>query len=390
VTDRELRRRLLSIHAPDELEAQRRAWNVVRAGFEEREPVSHRRSFARPLLAFAAALVVAAAASALLLSPVGEALRNAIGREKHVPVYRPALFSLPASGHLLVNSAHGPWIVSPDGSKRLLGPYQDASWSPHGLYVAAVGTHEVVALDPKGNVRWTLARSGRIASPRWSPAHAGSTRIAYLRNDTLRVVAGDKTGDRLVGPAARVAPTWRPGPSFVVAYIDPAGRIRVVDADSGKLVWRSAPLPPVVQLVWSTDGQRLLALSSRSFTFFGRNGLRTAAVTLPGRAVTAAFDPQSTRLAIVLHLPGGRSTVLLSGARNRAIFSADGDVTDAAWAPAGRWLLLGWRSADAWVFVSSNGKQRVVSGISRQFGSGAHPGSAFPGVPQQAWCCEGG
>src|SRR5919108_369433 len=41
---------------------------------------------------------------------------------------QPALFSLPSPGRLLVASDAGVWVVREDGSKRLLGPYREASW----------------------------------------------------------------------------------------------------------------------------------------------------------------------------------------------------------------------------------------------------------------------
>ena len=70
---------------------------------------------------------------------------------------KPALRSLPAAGELLVESEQGPWIVREDGSKRLLGDYEEASWSqPRGLYVAATDGRTLLAVEPDGTVRWTI------------------------------------------------------------------------------------------------------------------------------------------------------------------------------------------------------------------------------------------
>ena len=55
-----------------------------------------------------------------------------------------------------------------DGSKRLLSGYRDASWSPHGKFLAAVHGHELRALEPGGDVHWSLARPGPIRFPVWS------------------------------------------------------------------------------------------------------------------------------------------------------------------------------------------------------------------------------
>src|SRR5437762_2067872 len=75
-------------------------------------------------------------------------LRKAIG----VQHAQPALFRLPAPGRLLVQSVEGPWVVQPDGSKRLLGPYLEAAWSPHGLFVAVTKPDELAAVEPSGSV----------------------------------------------------------------------------------------------------------------------------------------------------------------------------------------------------------------------------------------------
>jgi hypothetical protein len=76
---------------------------------------------------------------------VVDRFRDAVGREPS----QPALVKLPAPGRLLVLSPAGAWVVDGDGSKRLLSGYEDASWSPRGLYVVATRGHQLVALDPE-------------------------------------------------------------------------------------------------------------------------------------------------------------------------------------------------------------------------------------------------
>jgi hypothetical protein len=389
VTDRDLRRALLRIHAPDEIGAERRAWGVVRTAFEARQPTRRGPSVVRPLLAFAVALALVAA---IVNPPVLDAIRDAVKSETKVTtVYKPALFSLPAGGRLLVNSAQGPWVVKPGGGKRLLGPYRDASWSPHGRFVAALGPHAVVALEPNGDVHWSLARSGTLASPRWSPEIAGSTRIAYLRDRTIRLVAGDNTGDRLLDDSVLpVAPAWSPEPAFVVAYVARTGRVRVVEADSGRLLWRSPRFPQPVELAWSQDGTRLLVLLPHSLAVFRRDGTRIGAVRLPADAVAAAFQPRSHRIALVLHYPQRSELVLRNGdalgLAPKLLFGADGLFTGVSWSPDGRWALVGWKSADAFIFVTTERGQRFVSDIGGQFESGAGRVS-FPSVAESGWCC---
>src|SRR5207302_4601738 len=140
--------------APGEQEAGERSWKVVRAAFGERLPAPSKRDW-RPLAAAAVGIAVLAAA----FSPPGLAvlgsIRDAVRGEKNA---KPALFSLPAKGRLLVNSAEGAWVVERNGSKRLLSGYRDASWSPHGLYLAAVNGDELRALEPNGHIHWSIGR----------------------------------------------------------------------------------------------------------------------------------------------------------------------------------------------------------------------------------------
>src|SRR5205823_14706248 len=202
----------MKFEAPGEHEAGERAWTVVRAAYAEREPVAWPRRHTRPLLV--AAVVVAAVAAAL--SPPGRSVIHSLRKAVGVQNAEPELFSLPSPGQLLVTSRGGVWIVHGDGSRRRLGAYRAATWSPHGLFVAATRKNELLALDPAGHVRWSIARrSARL--PSWEGTRT-DTRIAYLSGGTLRVVAGDGTGDQAIGPAAPVAPAWRPGPERVLAY----------------------------------------------------------------------------------------------------------------------------------------------------------------------------
>jgi hypothetical protein len=92
-----VRSALLAVPVPDEADAQRRAWEVVRAAYSERVPVPRRRSLLRPALALAAVAVVAAAA----LSPPGRAVGGWIrDRVAGEPNAEPALVRLPAPGIL--------------------------------------------------------------------------------------------------------------------------------------------------------------------------------------------------------------------------------------------------------------------------------------------------
>ena len=98
------------------------------------------------------------------------------------------------------------------GRKRRLGDYEEASWSPRGLFVVAASDRRVVALEPDGDVRWTVTRPRPVADARWAPS---GFRIAYREGNTLRVVVGDGTNDHLLARApprrpARLAPRCEP------------------------------------------------------------------------------------------------------------------------------------------------------------------------------------
>jgi hypothetical protein len=359
--------------APGEREAGERAWEVVRAAYAEREPVTWPRRHVRPLLAVALAAAVVAAA----LSPSGRSVVRSLRKAVGLKETEPALFSLPTRGDLLVTSRSGLWLVRPDGSKRKLGRYRGAAFSPHGLFIAATKANQLVALDPKGDVRWTLARP----APRF-PAWTGTrtdTRIAYLSRGRLRIVAGDGTGDRAVARAAPVAPAWRPGQGRVLAYSD--GRDAVVyDTDAGTVVRR---LPgPVSKLAWSADGRLLLVFAPYRTRVYA--GSRRVAADDPSDATfdrDASFSGRSREVVAIRAAgsPAGSGSSVFSLTTGRTLFRGTGVFDQLAWSPDGRWLLVTWPTADQWVFVRTKPRKIVgASRISAQFG----------GYPRIAsWCC---
>jgi hypothetical protein len=223
------------IQIPDEQAARERSWAVVAAAFAEREPQPRRRSW-QPVAAVALAVVVLAG----LLSPPGRAVLDEIRQVVGVEGSAPALFSLPAPGRLLVTAGSGVWIVDEDGSKRLLGDYREASWSPFGRFVVAAGANELAALATDGTVRWSLAQPD-VRLPRWGGSRT-DTRIAYFSRGQLRVVGGNGKGDRLLdADAAERAPVWLPGGRHRLAYATRDGSVRVVDVDTRAVIDRDAP-----------------------------------------------------------------------------------------------------------------------------------------------------
>jgi hypothetical protein len=338
---------------PADHEAEERAWSVVRAAYAEREPV--RRAPRRRLMIAGVALAVAVAAAAL--SSPGQAVVNAVRRSIGISHAAPALFRLPAAGRLLVSDGGvgGTWVVNVDGSKRRLGDYTQAAWSPHGLYVIAASPSEIAAIEPTtGGVRWSIARP-KVAFPRWGGSRT-NTRVAYLSGGQLHVVAGDGTGDAAVAGSSHIAPAWRPGDRLQLAFVASDGRVRLLGA------WRSSRrYAKPRSLVWSPDGKKLLLVTARQLVSFDPASGRAHVLRL--RDVTAAaFSPQG-QLAVV----HGKALLVIDGEQTRTVFKTLNRLQGLAWSPNGRWLLTALPSADQWIFV---GGRRVlaVSHITRQFG----------------------
>lgn len=378
-----MRRELEWIEIPGEHEARERAWRVVSAAFAAREPVPRPRSW-KAAAALASGVVLVAG----LLSPPGRAVLDELREVVGVEGAQPALFSLPARGRLLVTSEAGVWTVDPGGSKRLLGRYHEGGWSPFGRYVVAVRRNELAALEPDGDVRWTLARP-RVGLPRWGGSRA-DTRIAYLSGSSLRVVGGDGRADRLIAEdVAPIQPAWRPGTRHVVTFVS-SGRAVLVEADSGRIVVRF-PVPLDTRSIeWTRDGRLLLVQANRSLRLHGPDG--SVRFDLLGREAApiekAALSPSGASLAFVQTVAGHSHLWVISrlrpdGSAARRVFSGAGRFTDLVWSPDGRWLLVAWREADQWVFVRSARVRglEAVSGISAQFGGGV--------TRTGGWCCGG-
>ncbi len=383
-------RALRSMQAPEEAAAQERTWTVVRDAYRMREPVRRRRSRGRLLLVPATAIVLAAVTLSPAGATVGRWIRHALG----VPHAAPALFKLPAPGSVLVSGAGGTWTVAADGSSRRLGPWRQASWSPHGLFVAVTRSDELAAVDPHGTLHWTLARPA-VRDPRWYIPTG--YRVAYLSGQTLRVVAGDGTGDHaLATGVASVAPSWQPGSTYRLAYVTRSGMLVVRGADSKRIFWTAPLSGRARELAWSSDGRRLLAVTATRASLYDPSGHTVATVAAaPGAPIrTASLSPDGGALALIRGAADQDVVVLklasaTAAPRPRRVLSGAG-LEQLAWSPDGRWLLVSWPAADQWVFIRVAGMPRIaaVSRIARQFSARAAQGSAQDGFPRiDGWCC---
>ena len=378
MTEAELRSRLLADPVPGEVEAGERSWALIRRayGSHERKPWLERHSRAVLALAAVAALGVAA------VTPPGRALVERFREAAGVTPSQPALVRLPAAGRVLVDSGQGPWVVKEDGSKRRLGSYDAAAWSPSGRFVVATQGGDVIALQPEdGEIRWTVPRPGPVGDARWAPS---GYRIAYREGRTLRIVAGDSTNDRLFARGVTpVAPAWFPDASRnVLAYAEAGGRIRVVDVDTRFELWSASFAGTVAQLAWSAEGSRLLVVGAdggaRLYNRRGREAGRFEHVT------RAAYSPVGGTLAYATYDPetDSSSVRLVEDGRDRILFPGSGRFEDLAWSPNGRWLLVTWPAADQWLFFRTPKVSGLVTvpNVRRSFDPGETGPVVFPRV----------
>jgi hypothetical protein len=393
---------LAEMAVPAAEDAERRGMKMVDEAFAQRQ-TARRRALPRLAVAFA----IAALLAALVLSPAGAAVRDWIGDvfTAGVPDAEPGLTEIPAGGRLLVQTPAGPWVVQPDGSRRLLGRYRDATWSPRGLFVAASSGHVLSAIEPDGTPHWSLSAERPVTDPRWSPS---GFQIAYRAGGALRVVAGDGTRDALVHPrVAPLPPAWSPQGLALLAYVDSGGGLRIADTDSTETVGSAAALPGIETLEWAADGSTLLEASPASlrlrqmtvrklFTDLDISPARPVRLPADARIRAAALSPDGDTIAALLLIAGDRtrgphSEVVLIDTRHtalRRLFSVPGRLSELAWSPDGSRLLISWRDADQWLFVPAGGRGRVraIGGIAAEFAPGQRD-AFFPRI--DGWCCRG-
>ena len=397
MSDLRLEERLREAFVPEEGEAEVRGWRVVHAGFEARHPVHVRPRLGRLAVALALGLLIAG----VILTPAGAKMVDLVGDvvdpgQEHA---QPALTSLPTQGRLLVSSPEGPWIVNRDGSQRLLGAYQEATWSPSGMFAAVSRGRRLTAVDPVGEVRWSLAARRPVSNPAWSTA--GSP-VAYMSGSSLRAVDGDGTDDRpLADRVAPITPAWRPlrdpvpagqvavGPKTkLLAYVDRRHRVTLRDVGevgAGRVLWHAHRYAaPIEELQWSADRKRLLVRTNSFIDFLDARGRALSRVTWP--TYGADMSPDGTRTAFIRRVKKGRSEVVITGRHGegqpRRVLTRRGRITDPTWSPDGEWLLVARPGADQWLFIRPSRHVRVdaVANISRQFAPGAARQPRFPGI----------
>lgn len=374
-------RALNGIRVPDERGAEQRAWVTVRAAYEQRTPSPRRLRFRRPAGVVATVLAIA---GVVALSPAGATVGRLVDRALGIPHAARVLSALPAPGRLLVSGPGGTWIVAADGSVRRVGEWKDASWSPHGLYLAVTARDQLAVVNTRGVLQWALTRPA-VSDARWySPS---GYRVAYLSRTDLRVVAGNGADDHLVATSvAHVAPAWRPDHAYQLAYVASDGRLIARNSATGAELWASDPGLRIHRLSWSANGTRLLALTRTAALLYTAGG-RLLAIRPGGPIKDGALSPDGRELALVTTGSASAVTVYSAHGAHRAIrrVLAGVKLGQVTWSPNGAWLLVSWPAADQWVFVHIAGRPHIaaVSRIARQFSK--IPGARFPRL--EGWCC---
>lgn len=406
--DKRIGAELRRLQAPGEDEALERALGLAEAAGREREAFPSRRARHR-LLAGAVAALCALAGGLLVLTPAGAAVTDWVENviRDDPPAPKRALTELPAEGPLLVTSPGGAWVVAADGSRRRLGPYSDATWSPAGLYAAVTRGRQLSAVEPDGTVRWSISRREAVTDPRWAPS---GYRVAFREGDSLGIVAGDGTGARELGYTAPTAPTWRPPPAGTDARTEPnvltyvqSRLIRTVDVDTGRELWRQPSLRRARTVEWAGP-DRLIIANPNNVRVLDRGGrLLESIPRLPGTAIgPVTASPDGERVAIVMRdeevTPESTSRLYLAriagrgiGDPRRTVFSGFGNFGKPAFSPDGDWILLPWTDTDQWLFISPSEDRKLVrrviavGDIARQFDPA---GTGPPRAPEvEGWCC---
>jgi hypothetical protein len=385
-------------------------------------PQTSERRSRRPIPRLALGLSLATLLAVLLLSPAGADVRGWVGDAftASAPRPEPTLARVPGGGRLLVRTGEGIVVVQPDGSRRLLGDYETASWSPHGLFIAAAKGRTLSALEPDGTPHWSITAAKRVALPSWtggsSPAWSPSgERIAYRSGFDLRVVAGDGTEDRLLAgstdagtpPDARISPAyvppaWSPTGENALAYVTGTSRLRILDSETGAVLAAAPALQRITWMDWADGGRKILEASKGTLRL--RPVWRAGHPSRPalGKARRLPLPPGATvnDVALAPQRPlvaasvtywrkhGTYSEILIyrPGRGPQTLLSVPGSLWQVEWSPDGKRLLVAWPGADQWLFLPlGGGKGQAIAHISRAISPDGQPHS-FPQL--EGWCCR--
>ena len=255
-----------------------------------------------------------------------------------------------------------------------------------GLFVVATSDRRVVALEPDGDVRWTVTRPRPVTDARYPSGF----RIAYREGNTVRVVVGDGTNDHLLARHRRACPA-RLAPRCESQHPRVRRRRRADPRPRRRYPRRAlvgAPCAIPASLVWSPDDSRLLALSADGTSRIYDAGGRDAGLgQMDGAAYSPGGDARPTRPTIL------RPTLRPSGSSRTAASKRSSPVRAASGISSGRRTVVGcsspWPAADQWLFFRAPSVRGVVSvpGIAREFDPGGQgtPASTLPFPRVSGW-----
>jgi hypothetical protein len=367
-----LKARLQGFEAPGEIEAGERGRRLVLAAFAERTPVRRRRAGLPRIVWPVLAALLAAGAVAV----AGYLHSGSSARQERAP------FGVQVQeGVVLVLGRGVASTVNSHGRVRALGPASDGDLSPHARNaVLASGSALVAVSVADGQVRWRVPARGPVSLPRWSLERTvpPCCRVAYLAGGALYAVGGDGRGAHLVAPhALAVAPAWRPGGNgHELAFAAPGG-IRVVAADSRRVIWRvRGPALPLA-LSWRADGRSLVVLDAAGATLYSATGKRLQRLPARGTMLAGGFAPAGNRLVVLRRDTTGRLSLLVRGASGplRAVrhltLTAAGDLR---LSPDGRSALIASREGDEWLEIRlSDGRLRRLRDVGQRLRAGFAP-----------------
>jgi dipeptidyl aminopeptidase/acylaminoacyl peptidase len=256
----------------------------------------------------------------------------------------------------------------------------------------------LAAVDRTGALAWRLSEPV-VSDPRWY--FPTGYRVAYRSGTDLREVAGDRSGDHLLATqVAPIAPAWRPGHAYQLAYATRRGAVVVRDGDTGATVWRTGPHPGrPLALSWSPAGTRLVLVTSAGAWLYvpDRAAPLRIKLAVPGPVLDASASPDGRWLALIRGEPASGHTGaamtpelqiadLTAPSRPPRTVLSGIPVSQPTWAPNSRWLLVTWSAADQWWFVRATGRPRIVaeSRVAAKLGPGGRAGP----LTLDGWCCE--
>ena len=268
--------------------------------------------------------------SALAWSPDGASLA-ALTADRVLAVWTPASGSLKAAIPIRADAAAVGWSTA--GELAVVRYGQSSGYCDVMVWDSAAPPDSVAPFRPV----WSQ-QSACSAAPR-----PDLVQIAAARADgTLAIVNAASGSEDLTWDVGGVlllpdALFWSPD-GRKLATEDEAGRVRVWDAQTGKLIGEmdGAIDPLRSRLVWSADGTRLAGVAADGSVRVWDSTMGTPLRTVEGRWRAVAWRPDGAALAV----GGGEGTQILDPSTGAVIAALPDQATALAWRPDGAALAV--------------------------------------------------